>query len=516
MAFPTPLWVKDLGQAIEQHSEWDGIIVIAPETTDYRHSKLAQIIEAHKELDARTGVEPVLITHPDIAGQRLIFAPTGNLLRDYDDVRRFADAGKKAITIARDAGMLNPLLVVDKLQHNPLYEHALEVTYLAMCQALWQPLEARESIGENKVEPVESIGLFAVKKINLDWLVATETGRRLARDLCGTEPERMAPPKFADYCVEAFTDSPVKVEVLCDKDSLLDHYPLLSAVARASIGVESHHPRVIRLEYCGEGPIENTLMLAGKGVTYDTGGADIKTGGHMAGMSRDKGGAAAVAGFIKTASLLKPKGLKIVAELGVVRNSIGSQAFVADEIIQSHAGVRVRIGNTDAEGRLVMADLLSHLREQAVNENQVELFTVATLTGHAALAMGPYTALVDNGVARAHGCSTRLAAIGDVWGDPSEISRSRREDFHFIRPRSLADDVLSSNNAPSSGTARGHQFPMAFLTVASGLDQHCINSQYPLSYTHIDIAGSGVESGDWQHDMPTGVPVVALSARYLR
>lgn len=516
MAFPTPLWVKNLDQAIEQHSDWDGIIVIAPESSNYRHPKLAQIIEAHKKLDARAGVEPVLITDPDIAGQRLIYVPSGNLLRDYDDVRRFADAGKKAIVIARDAGILNPLLVVDKLQHNPLYEYALEVTYLAMCQALWQPLEARESIGENKVEPVESIGLFSVKSLDLEWLSATESGRRLARDLCGTEPERMAPPKFADYCVEAFADSSVKVDVLGDNDNLVEDYPLLSAVARASIGVKHHHPRVIRLEYCAEGPIEKTLMFAGKGVTYDTGGTDLKTGGHMAGMSRDKGGAAAVAGFIKTASLLKPKGLKIIAELGAVRNSIGSNAFVADEIIQSHAGVRVRIGNTDAEGRLVMADLLSHLREQALNENQVEMFTVATLTGHAALAMGPYTALVDNGVARAHGCSTRLAATGDIWGDPSEISRSRREDFHFIRPRTLADDVLSSNNAPSSATSRGHQFPMAFLTVASGLDQHCINSQTPLAYTHIDIAGSGVESGDWQHDAPTGVPIVALSARYLR
>src|SRR5439155_798613 len=75
--------------------------------------------------------------------------------------------------------------------------------------------------------------------------------------------------------------------------------PLIGAVARASYAVPRHHPRIIRLTYEGAGPIERTIFLAGKGVTYDTGGADLKTDGHMAGMSRDKGGAAAIAGLLR-------------------------------------------------------------------------------------------------------------------------------------------------------------------------------------------------------------------------
>lgn len=74
-------------------------------------------------------------------------------------------------------------------------------------------------------------------------------------------------------------------------------------------------------------------------------------------------------------------------------------------------------------------------------------------------------------------------------GDPCEISTVRREDFAFIRTAYSTEDVLQSNNAPSSGTSRGHQYPAAFLTVASGLDKHGLAAERPLSYTHLDIAG---------------------------
>ena len=87
--------------------------------------------------------------------------------------------------------------------------------------------------------------------------------------------------------------------------------------------------------------------------------------------------------FMETVAELQPEHLNVIAEIGAVHNSIGSDAFVADEII-TYNGKRVRIGNTDAEGRLIMADLLSHLREGPQADGEHELYTVATLTGHAA------------------------------------------------------------------------------------------------------------------------------------
>ena len=94
--------------------------------------------------------------------------------------------------------------------------------------------------------------------------------------------------------------------------------------------------------------------------------------------------------------------LALLGMLGVLRNSIGPDSYVSDEIIRSHAGVRVRIGNTDAEGRLVLADLLSHLRVLALDAVEPRILSLATLTGHAGRAMGPYSILIENGPARAH------------------------------------------------------------------------------------------------------------------
>lgn len=512
MSFPTPVAVGQYAD-IDQ-SQWDALICITPTLEELPSTELVAFVQSMQAIDQRLGKEVVLMTSTLVAGQRLVIAPTGILSRDFDDVRAVADAAKQAIQLVKAAGATRPLLWVAPIA-NDLFVHATEVAYLAACQGLWQPLEGREARGEALVEPVVSIGVLGITAEQARHAAAMEAGRRVARDLCGTEPERMTPHRFAEYCIEAFADTPVKVQVQTDVQSLTENYPLLMAVARSSLMVPRHHPAVIRLEYQPDGPIQQTLLFAGKGLVYDTGGADLKINGSMAGMSRDKGGAAAVAGFMKTVAEMAPKGVKVIAEIGAVRNSIGSDAFVADEIITSRAGVRVRIGNTDAEGRLVLADLLAQLHQEAKTEVNPLLFTIATLTGHAARAVGPYTALVENGAARRQQVSAAIAQAGELWADPSELSSSRREDFSFIRPRSCADDVLSCNNAPSSVTARGHQFPMAFLVVAAGLDQASATNQ-GVPYVHMDIAGSGVDGSDWQHGKPSAAPVNSLVAAFLR
>lgn len=493
----------------------DALIVVAHDVSAVDHPLVVQAFATASVLDARAAHVVSLVPCEGAPGARVVLSPTGPVLRDQDDVRRYAEAAQAGIRRARDAGARSPLVLLAPPPADARHRHAAHVAALAAIGGLWEPLEAREALGAS-VEPVESIGFSVLGgdfgDVDAAWVEAVDAGVRLARDLAGTDPERMAPPKFAQYCVDAFRDTPVRVTVNSDQDALRRDYPLLSAVARASLDVERHRPCVVRLEYVPQGPVEQTLLFAGKGLTYDTGGADLKTDGHMAGMSRDKGGAAAVAGFVLAVARLGLPGVKVVAELGVVRNSIGPDSFVADEIIPSHAGVRVRIGNTDAEGRLVLADLLSHLREDALHATSPRLFTVATLTGHANRAVGPYNIALDNGPARAAGVAEALSAKGDQWGDPFEVSRLRREDYDFVAPRSRADDLLSCNNLPSSATPRGHQFPMAFLAIASGLDRHGCDAAQPLPFTHIDIGGSGVEGGDWQHGRPSARPLVAMLA----
>ena len=213
--------------------------------------------------------------------------------------------------------------------------------------------------------------------------------------------------------------------------------------------------------------------------------------------------------------------MNFIAEIGAVRNSIGADCFVTDEIVTGHSGQRVRIGNTDAEGRLVLADLLSHLRCEVDDRRQSHLMSIATLTGHAYRAVGPFTIAIDNQAVR-----SRTPRVGEdfnahffqkraeAYGEGVEISRLRKEDFDMIQAPTLCEDVISSNNAPSSITARGHQFPAAFLIKASGLSNDGLDKQdrdsQSYRYTHIDIGGSGVENGDWQHGRPTAAPVLGL------
>lgn len=513
MSYPT-LFTADSTTASLQDERWDALIVLAHDLQADELSTIATAVASAQGVDQRIGQQLVAIPCSSMPGGRLILAPVGTLERDYDDVRSYADAAKAAIVLAKEMGATAPLVWVQP-HHNELYQHAIEVSYLAMCQALWQPLEGREVVGEEKLEPVQSIAMVGLVESQAEELMAIESGRRLARDLAGTEPERMSALNFAAYCQQTFSGSAVEVEVVTDIKTLQQDYPLLMAVARSSLVVPRHRPAVIRLSYTPKGAIAQSVFLAGKGLVYDTGGADLKVGGSMAGMSRDKGGGAAVAGFMMSIAKLQPEGLKVVAEIGAVRNSIGSDAFVPDEILTSHAGVRVRIGNTDAEGRLVLADLLSHLRQQATDEVAPQIFSVATLTGHAARSVGPYTALVENGPARALGLSLRMQQFGDVWGDPCEISRSRREDYQFIQAKSSAEDVLSCNNAASSITVRGHQFPMAFLVEASGLADHGQYHMKPIPYVHLDIAGSGIDGGDWIHGKPSAAPLITMLASVL-
>jgi leucyl aminopeptidase len=510
---------------VSQAASFDALVVVASSfaTLPSAFESLLKTIALAQKVDSQVNQAVTLLVSEAAPGGRLILAPTGSLESDTADVRNFGDAARKGVVRARDAGAVKPLLVVHAPTATQLteYSRAVEVSLLSALAGLYEPLQARETVKD--LEPVKELGFWLEKedeekgKKIAHVVAAIEEGRRVGRDIGGADPERMAPLRCADYIEEVLGKAGV-VKVERVTEGLERDYPLLAAVARASLHVERHKPVVVRLRYSGAGEKKESLFFAGKGVTYDTGGADIKTGGHMAGMSRDKCGAANIAGFFKTLELLKPDHLDVYAELGFVRNSCGSDSYVSDEVITSHAGVRVSVGNTDAEGRMVLADCLSHCREKALavkGDVVPRLMTVCTLTGHAVLSVGPYGISVDNGVAKKHRQSYALQEHGEIWGDPLEVTTLRREDVSFGAPKNKTYDLVQCNTAPSSSTPRGHQFPVAFVIKASGLDKHGVHSQRPLAFSHLDIAGGGVENMDYRFGNPTATPLVALTARYV-
>lgn len=487
---------------------YDGIILVSslsPDSSQYHESfreplqRLAAIDNAVTKVG---GVAEILLP-----ARRLVYAPTGPLNADYDDARAYGEAAAKGIKRAVEAGVKNGLLVIPHPEKNIQL-----VALLGALQALYVPLQVREDIPE-KCPKMNVLGVYGK---NIDNIVSLalmlESGRWVARDIGGGDPERMAPPNIEKYVNEIFNESDIEVEVISKESELKTEYPLFAAVNRAASVIERHKGRVIYLTYNPKDEVKKTLMLVGKGITYDTGGADIKAGGVMAGMSRDKCGAAAVAGLMQVLAFLKPKHTKVIGALCLARNSVGENCYVSDEVITARSKKRVRVGNTDAEGRMAMADVLCRMKEAALNEINPHLFTLATLTGHAVLTSGVgYSIVMDNGPARKLQNAQTIQAKAEPVGDMIEISTIRREDFLFHKGKCEGDDLLQANNSPSVRTPRGHQGPAAFIIQAAGLDKHGLDSSKPIPYSHLDIGGA---AGDYP-DEPTGSPIVALTMTYL-
>jgi len=443
--------------------------------------------------------------------RRVIISPTGQLNRCEDDVRRFFDAGKVGLEMALKAGAAKPLLVVFSEKSMP---RSSLVSILGAASATYTNYELRKDLG--KTPKATTMGVWTTDD-NVESIVSCagviEEGKTVCRDLLGSDPENMNPQNFNTYCERLFghLKSNVMFSSLSGAAQLTKEFPCLAAVDRACQSIDRHRARVIWLNY-QEGTPEKTVVLIGKGLTYDTGGADIKAGGAMAGMHRDKGGASAVAGFMHAVNRLSPKNIRIVAGLAVCRNSVGSEAYLADEIITARSGKRVRVGNTDAEGRMAMVDVLCQARERCIKENWENpvFHTIATLTGHAKVAVGNYTAIVPNGPAKEKKLHLALADAGELIGDPFDISSLRREDFEFHTGRDEQSDVYQAAPGPSTRSGRGHQGPAAFLLMASGLRENGLHAQNQIPYCHLDIAGS---SGPFP-GIASGAPLVGLLQHY--
>ncbi|KAM3955516.1 dipeptidase B [Aphomia sociella] len=434
-----------------------------------------------------------------VSGSRLIVSPTGNISA-YHDVSVVKEAAKKGMTRALDAGARNPLLIVQSVVAFP---DAQLVCVLGALEALYVSLQMRERGNSKKYT---KIGFYAEEKQNeaFDKIVrngiALERARIFARDIGGADPERMTPGKVAEFVKNSFAgDINIKVTVIEDENIILHDYPLLAAVSRAANRVDRHKARIVEIEYIPSDPtrITETILLVGKGVTYDTGGADIKISSKMVGMSRDKCGAAAVAGFLKACSILKPPHLKVIGVLCLCRNSVGEDSYVADELLVSRSNKTVRVTNTDAEGRFAMADSLFKMSEIAVEELNPHIYTIATLTGHAVACYGNYIAAMDNHSARAANHASRLQFSGSRVGEGIEVSVVRHDDLSVNLGKCKGDDLVQLDGTAKS---RGHQFAAGFLINVGGL----VNKN--IKYTHLDIAGA---AGDPPFE-PTGVPILSL------
>ena len=254
-------------------------------------------------------------------------------------------------------------------------------------------------------------------------------GMFLVRDLVNTPTNDMGPSHLATVARGLGKRHGATVSVITGNKLLEKNFPCIHAVGRAA----ENAPRLIDLKWGKRGP---KVTLVGKGVCFDSGGLDIKPAANMKIMKKDMGGAAHVLGVASMIMAMKlPVQLRVL--VSAVENSIAGNAFRPLDVLQTRKGITVEVGNTDAEGRLVMSDALTEAGKVDL------LLDYATLTGAARVALGtslPAIFCNDDGIAE------QLLAAGLAEADPVW-----RLPLHEPYKKMLKSDVADISNIGSSG-----------------------------------------------------------------
>ncbi|MFT8320070.1 MAG: leucyl aminopeptidase [Bacillus sp. (in: firmicutes)] len=287
-------------------------------------------------------------------------------------------------------------------------------------------------------------------------------GTNSARDLVNLPGNMLKAADMAEYAKNLAEKYSLEVEILEKEDMLKLGMGALLAVNQGSV----EPPKMIVLKYQGKEAWEDVIGLVGKGITFDTGGYSIKTKAGIVGMKTDMGGAAAVLGAMEIIGELKPK-QNVVAVIPSTDNMISGSAFKPDDVITSLSGKTIEVLNTDAEGRLVLADAVTYAKHHGANY----LIDVATLTGGVIVALGMETtgAMTNNEVLFEQVVEAAYEAGEQMWRLPIFESHKKK-----VRSSAIAD----LNNSPGRD---GH-------AIMGGAFVGEFAEETP--WVHLDIAGT--------------------------
>nr|MDT0658929.1 leucyl aminopeptidase [Micromonospora sp. DSM 115978] len=310
------------------------------------------------------------------------------------------------------------------------------------------------------------------------------------RDWVNTAPNDLRPPSFATAVADAGAAAGLTVEVLDEQDLAAAGYGGILAVGLGS----SAPPRLVKLSYrpagAGDGPVKR-VALVGKGITFDTGGVSIKPAQGMWEMKSDMAGAAAIAATMLAVAELKPA-VAVTGYLPIAENMPSGTAYRPGDVVTMYGGKRVEVLNTDAEGRMVLADAIARACEDGCDY----LLETSTLTGGQVVALGKRIA----GLMGTPEFCDRVRAAGDAVGEPA-WPMPLPEDVR----KGMDSDVADISQVNASMDRAGHMLQGGvFLREFVAED---------VSWSHIDIAGpsyhTGEPTGYWTKG-GTGVPVRTL------
>ncbi|WP_323777587.1 leucyl aminopeptidase family protein [Leisingera sp.] len=336
-----------------------------------------------------------------------------------------------------------------------------------IASGLPQEAAATESLGwlltgyrfdRYKENAAQTAALVAPDGLDAGAVESLAAAECLTRDLINTPASDMGPAELQAAAEGLAEEFGAETSTILGEDLLAQNFPLIHTVGRAS----DRAPRLIELRWGSAGP---RLTLAGKGVCFDTGGLNLKPGNSMALMKKDMGGAANVLGL---ARMIMAAGLKLQLRVLIpaVENAVSGPAFRPGDVLTSRKGLTVEVNNTDAEGRLVLADALT----LAAEEEPDLLISMATLTGAARVAVGPdLSPFYTDRDTDAAALSASAAHTADpVWRMP----------FYDPYETMIEPGIADLDNAPSGGFAGS-------ITAALFLRRFAGDARY----MHFDIYG---------------------------
>ena len=313
------------------------------------------------------------------------------------------------------------------------------------------------------------------------------------RDRVNTPPNELYPAHFADLVSTACAELPIEVEVWDEERLAQDGFGGILGVG----GGSQRPPRLVALRYRPEGATAH-VALVGKGITFDSGGLSLKPAASMVGMKYDMTGSATVAGAIMAAAELGAP-VSITAWMCLAENMPSGTALRPNDVITIRGGKTVEVLNTDAEGRLVLADGL----QAASEENPDLIVDVATLTGAARVALGErYAGLMGHEGARELIQEAALNQGELVW--PMPLPEELR--------KGLESDVADIANVATGSTLGGMLVAGLFLREFVG-EREVDGVSTRIPWAHLDIAGpASNSSGPYGHTPkgPTGAVVRTL------
>ena len=313
-------------------------------------------------------------------------------------------------------------------------------------------------------------------KSKIDNNIIIDKNINLSRDMINSVAQDTTPIKISNWIEKELKNTEIKCTIK-DDNYIKKELPAFYDISKGSI----NKPRLVHLKY-NENKGYNKIVLIGKGVTFDTGGISLKPSAYMYDMRLDKAGAITIFGIIKTINDLKLP-IEIHAILGFSENMISNNAYKPGDVIKTRSGKTIEIMNTDAEGRILLADLFEYTQDKIKKIDYI--FDYATLTGSVEGAIGQYSAgLVGHNTKLKHKM-IKVSKKVDEWYVDLPFNR-------YFFDGSYKSTIADYTNIPTSSIGGG--------TIMGGIFiDNFLKKEHKKKWLHIDIACVSFIKSSWKY-----------------